>query len=142
MNQKHKNFMNCVRSRRGASRFPQTVGRHKEIGPQMRTDQPDHENPQRECITLDRTLCQGGAIQTDAALRQSIEPRKMAAATLSDGALLAILKAAPEIRVSFRVGNHHGSELGGKSQGGRRDRNQPCTKNPQRECITLDRTRQ
>jgi hypothetical protein len=22
---------------------------------QIRTDQPDHENPQRECITLDRT---------------------------------------------------------------------------------------
>jgi hypothetical protein len=32
-----------------------------------------------------------GAIQSDAALRQSIEPRQMAAATLSDGALLAIL---------------------------------------------------
>jgi hypothetical protein len=31
------------------------------------------------------------AIQSDAALRQSIEPRQMAAATLSDGALLAIL---------------------------------------------------
>src|ERR1700732_4079914 len=68
----------------------------------------------------------GGAIQSDAALRQSIEPRQMAAATLSDGALLAILQAAPEIRVPFRVDNHHGSELGGKSQGGHRDRNQPC----------------
>jgi len=32
-----------------------------------------------------------GAIQSDAALRRSIEPRQMAAATLSDGALLAIL---------------------------------------------------
>ena len=32
-----------------------------------------------------------GAIQSDAALRQSIEPRQMAAATLGDGALLAIL---------------------------------------------------
>jgi hypothetical protein len=30
-------------------------------------------------------------IQSDAALRQSIEPRQIAAATLSDGALLAIL---------------------------------------------------
>src|SRR5271170_2223974 len=65
----------------------------------------------------------------------------MAAATLSDGALLAILWAAPEIRVPFCVDNHHGSELGGKSQGGRRDRNQPCHENPQCECITLDRTR-
>jgi hypothetical protein len=59
-----------------------------------------------------------GAIQSDAALRQSMEPRQMAAATLSDGALLAILWPAPEIRVPFRVDNHHGSELGGKSQGG------------------------
>jgi hypothetical protein len=32
-----------------------------------------------------------GAIQSDAALRQSMQPRQMAAATLSDGALLAIL---------------------------------------------------
>jgi hypothetical protein len=32
-----------------------------------------------------------GAIQSDAALRQSIEPWQMAAATFSDGALLAIL---------------------------------------------------
>ena len=30
----------------------------KPARPQIRTDQPDHENPQRECITLDRTrLC-------------------------------------------------------------------------------------
>ena len=27
----------------------------KPARPQIRTDQPDHENPQRECITLDRT---------------------------------------------------------------------------------------
>jgi hypothetical protein len=40
------------------------------------------------------------------------------------------------------VGCHHGSELGGKSQGGRRDRNQPYRESPQRECITLDRTQQ
>src|ERR1700693_3987147 len=33
------------------------------------------------------------------------------------------------------------SKLGGKSQGGRRDRNQPYRESPQRECITLDRTR-
>jgi len=50
----------------------------------------------------------------------------MAAATLSVGVLLAILEAAPEIRVQFRVDSHHSSKLGGKSQGGRRDRNQPC----------------
>jgi hypothetical protein len=49
----------------------------------------------------------------------------MAAATLSVGVLLAILEAAPEIRVPFRVDSHHSSKLGGKSQGGRRDRNQP-----------------
>jgi hypothetical protein len=36
--------------------------------------------------------------------------------------LLAILEAAPEIRVPFRVDSHHSSKLGGKSQGGRRDR--------------------
>jgi hypothetical protein len=46
----------------------------------------------------------------------------MAAATLSVGALLAILEAAPEIRVPSRVDSHHSSKLGGKSQGGR---NQP-----------------
>jgi hypothetical protein len=45
----------------------------------------------------------------------------MAAATLSVGVLLAILEAAPEIRVPFRVDSHHSSKLGGKSQGGRRD---------------------
>ena len=65
----------------------------------------------------------------------------MAAATLSVGVLLAILEAAPEIRVPFRVDSHHSSKLGGKSQGGRRDRNQPYRESPQRECITLDRTR-
>jgi hypothetical protein len=27
----------------------------KPARPQIRTDQPDHENPQRDCITLDRT---------------------------------------------------------------------------------------
>src|SRR5208283_3697787 len=81
-----------------------------------------------------------GAIQSDAALRQSTEGRQMAAATLSVGVLLAILEAAPEIRVPFRVGSHHSSKLGGKSQGGRRDRNQPYRESPQRECITLDRT--
>ena len=64
----------------------------------------------------------------------------MAAATLSVGVLLAILEAAPEIRVPFRVDSHHSSKLGGKSQGGRRDRNQPYRESPQRECITLDRT--
>ena len=64
----------------------------------------------------------------------------MAAATLSVGVLLAILEATPEIRVPFRVDSHHSSKLGGKSQGGRRDRNQPYRENPQRECITLDRT--
>jgi hypothetical protein len=63
----------------------------------------------------------------------------MAAATLSVGVLLAILEAAPEIRVPFRVDSHHSSKLGGKSQGGRRDRNQPYRESPQRECITLDR---
>ena len=82
-----------------------------------------------------------GAIQSDAALRQSTEGRQMAAATLSVGVLLAILEAAPEIRVPFRVDSHHSSKLGGKSQGGRRDRNQPYRESPQRECITLDRTR-
>ena len=65
----------------------------------------------------------------------------MAAATLSVRVLLAILEAAPEIRVQFRVDSHHSSKLGGKSQGGRRDRNQPYRESPQRECITLDRTR-
>ena len=65
----------------------------------------------------------------------------MAAATLSVGVLLAILEAAPEIRVPFRVDSHHRSELGWKSQGGCRDRNQPYHESPQRECITLDRTR-
>src|SRR5262252_8871908 len=65
----------------------------------------------------------------------------MAAATLSVGVLLAILEAAPEIRVPFRVERHHSSKLGEKSQGGRRDRNQPYRESPQRECITLDRTR-
>jgi hypothetical protein len=84
----------------------------------------------------------GGAIQSDAALRQSTEGRQMAAATLSVGVLLAILEAAPEIRVPFRVDSHHNSKLGGKSQGGRRDRNQPYRESPQRECITLDRTRE
>ena len=64
----------------------------------------------------------------------------MAAATLSVGVLLAILEAAPEIRVPFRVDSHHSSKLGGKSQGGRRDRNQPYRESRQRECITLDRT--
>ena len=63
----------------------------------------------------------------------------MAAATLSVGVLLAILEAVPEIRVPFRVYSHHSSKLGGKSQGGRRDRNQPYRESPQRECITLDR---
>ena len=82
----------------------------------------------------------GGAIQSDAALRQSTEGRQMAAATLNVGVLLAILEAAPEIRVQFRVDSHHSSKLGGKSQGGRRDRNQPYRESPQRECITLDRT--
>jgi hypothetical protein len=43
----------------------------------------------------------------------------MAAATLSVGALLAILGAALEIPVSLRVDSHHGRELGGKFQGGR-----------------------
>jgi hypothetical protein len=81
-----------------------------------------------------------GAIQSDAALRQSTEGRQMAAATLSVGVLLAILEVAPEIRVPFRVDSHHSSKLGGKSQGGRRDRNQPYRESPQRECITLDRT--
>jgi hypothetical protein len=47
----------------------------------------------------------------------------MAAATLSVGVLLAILEAAPEIRVPFRVDSHHSSKPEGKSQGGRRDRN-------------------
>jgi len=83
---------------------------------------------------------QRGAIQSDAALRQSTEGRQMAAATLNVGVLLAILEAAPEIRVQFRVDSHHSSKLGGKSQGGRRDRNQPYRESPQRECITLDRT--
>jgi len=82
----------------------------------------------------------GGAIQSDAALRQSTEGRQMAAATLSVGVLLAIFEAAPEIRVPFRVDSHHSSKLGGKSQGGRRDRNQPYRESPQRDCITLDRT--
>ena len=82
-----------------------------------------------------------GAIQSDAALRQSTEGRQMGAAILSVGVLLAILEAAPEIRVQFRVDSHHSSKLGGKSQGGRRDRNQPYRESPQRECITLDRTR-
>ena len=49
--------------------------------------------------------------------------------------------AAPEIRVPFRVDSHHISKLGRKSQGGRRDRNQPSRESPHRECITLDRTR-
>src|SRR5208282_3582853 len=91
-----------------------------------------------------REACGGlewGAIQSDAALRQSTEGRQMAAATLSVGVLLAILEAAPEIRVPFRVDSHHSSKVGGKSQGGRRDRNQPYRESPQRECITLDRTR-
>src|SRR6202040_1993993 len=83
----------------------------------------------------------GGAIQSDAALRQSTEGRQMAAATLSVGVLLEILEAAPEIRVPFRVDSHHSSKLGGKSQGGRRDRNQPYRESPQSDCITLDRTR-
>jgi hypothetical protein len=83
----------------------------------------------------------GGAIQSDAALRQSTEGRQIASATLSVGVLLAILEAAPEIRVPFRVDSHHSSKLGGKSQGGRRDRNQPHHESPHRECITLDRTR-
>ena len=82
-----------------------------------------------------------GAIQSDAALRQSTEGRQMAAATLNVGVLLAILEAVPEIRVPFRVYSHHSSKLGGKSQGGRRDRNQPYRESQQRECITLDRTR-
>jgi hypothetical protein len=101
--------------------------------------------PQPRCIRL-RLMpananhwMRSGAIQSDAALRQSTEGRQMAAATLSVGVLLAILEAAPEIRVPFR--GHHSSKLGGKSQGGRRDRNQPYRESPQRECITLDRTR-
>jgi hypothetical protein len=65
----------------------------------------------------------------------------MAAATLSVVVLLAFLEAAPEIRVPFRVDSHHSSKIGGKSQGGRRDRNQPYRESPQRECITLDRIR-
>src|SRR3984893_12306678 len=81
-----------------------------------------------------------GAIQSDAALRQSTEGRQMAAATLSVGVLLAILEAAPEIRVPFRVDSHHSSKLGGKSKGGRRDPTQPYRESPQRDCITLDRT--
>ena len=63
----------------------------------------------------------------------------MAAATLSVGVLLAILEAVPEIRVPFRVYSLHSSKLGGKSQGGRRDRNQPYRESPHRECITLVR---
>ena len=94
---------------------------------------PESNESHSESIT-------SGAIQSDAALRQSTEGRQMAAATLSVGVLLAILEAAPEIRVPFRVNSHHSSKLGGKSQGGRRDRNQPYRKSPQRECITLDRT--
>src|SRR5208282_5298049 len=90
---------------------------------------------------MENCVASQGAIQSDAALRQSTEGRQMAAATLSVGVLLAILEAAPEIRVPFRVGSHHSSKLGGKSQGGRRDRNQPYRESPQRECITLDRTR-
>jgi hypothetical protein len=54
---------------------------------------------------------------------------------------LAILEAAPEIRVPFRVDSPHSSKLRGNSQGGRRDRNQPYRESSQRECITLDRTR-
>src|SRR5260370_22121407 len=79
--------------------------------------------------------------QSDAALRQSTEGRQMAAATLSVGVLLAILEAAPEIRVTFRVDSHHSSKLGGKTHGGRRYRNQPYRESPQHECIPLDRTR-
>src|SRR5260370_35122001 len=71
--------------------------------------------------------------QSDAALRQSTEGRQMAAATLSVGVLLAILEAAPEIRVPFRVDSHHSSKLGGKSQGGRPDRNHPHRENSPRE---------
>jgi hypothetical protein len=75
-----------------------------------------------------RISARGGAIQSDAALRQSTEGRQMTAATLGVGVLLAILEAAPEIRVPFRIDSHHSSKLGGKSQGGRRDRNQPYAK--------------
>ena len=68
----------------------------------------------------------------------------MAAATLSVGVLLAVLEAAPEIRVPFRVDSHHSSKLGGKSQGGRRDRNQPYRESPQTglkvECVLDERT--
>ena len=91
----------------------------------------------RQPWEVERTIT--GAIQSDAALRQSTEGRQMAAATLSVGVLLANLEAAPEIRVPFRVDIHHSSKLG-ESQGGRRDRNQPYRESPQRECITLDRT--
>ena len=47
--------------------------------------------PATAVLTSTRCPVQGGAIQSDAALRQSMQPRQMAAATLSDGALLAIL---------------------------------------------------
>jgi hypothetical protein len=39
-------------------------------------------------LDIAKNVFQVGAIQSDAALRQSMEPRQMAAATLSDGALL------------------------------------------------------
>jgi autotransporter passenger strand-loop-strand repeat protein len=49
--------------------------------------------PQTSPIVITTRL--PGAIQSDAALRQSTEGRQMAAATLSVGVLLAILEAAP-----------------------------------------------
>ena len=40
----------------------------------------------------------------------------MAAATLSDEAVLAILETTPEVCGPFRVDGHHFSELGGNKQ--------------------------
>ena len=67
----------------------------------------------------------------------------MAAATLSVGVLYywQFLRRPLKFGVPFRVDSHHSSKLGGKSQGGRRDRNQPYRESRQRERITLDRTR-
>jgi hypothetical protein len=87
------------------------------------------------------SLTHRGAIQSDAALRQSIEPRQMAAATLSVGVLLAILEAAREIRVPFASTVITVASSEGNLKEAAVIETSHVTKNPQRECITLDCTR-
>jgi hypothetical protein len=80
-----------------------------------------------------------GAIQSDAALRQSMEPRQMAAASATGRywqffrrpLKFAFRFASITITVSNSEGNLKEAAVIETSH---------VTKNPQRECITLDRT--